>query len=80
MTVFANAACGLEVDAMPAPKRMDDELCNHERRVDWTFALREVEEVPAAEVVLQLVVLKAPAIPADDSSSSSSVLKIFMVE
>ena len=80
MTVFANAACGLEVDAMPAPKRMDDELCNHERRVDWTFALREVEEVPAAEVVLQLVVLKAPATPADDSSSSSSVLEIFMVE
>ena len=62
---------------------MDDELCNHERRVDWTFALREVEEVPAAaeEVVLQLVVLKAPANPADDSSSSSVLkLLIFMVE
>ena len=80
MTVFAKAACGLEVDAMPAPKRTDDELCNHERRVDWTFALREVEEVPAAEVVLQLVVLKAPATPTDDSSSSSVLEVIFMVE
>ena len=61
---------------------MDDELCNHERRVDWTFALREVEEVPPAaeEVVLQLVVLKAPATPADDSSSSGVLEVIFMVE
>jgi len=82
VTVFANAACGLEVvDAIPAPKRTDDELCNHERRVDWTSALREVEEVPAAAGVLQLV-LKAPATPNADDDSRSSVLEvmIFMVK
>ena len=79
VTVFANAACGLEaVAAIAEPKRMEEELVNHDRRVDGS-ALRDVEEQPA-EVALQLVVLKAPAAPNADDSNSSVDEVIFMVE
>lgn len=77
VAVFAKATCGLEADAMTEPKRTDAELCNHERRVDGTSALREVEDERAA--VLLQPVLKAPTTPSADDSSSV-VRGIFMVE
>ena len=44
MKAAAVATCGLEADNIADPKRIDDELCNQERRVDDTSALREVDD------------------------------------
>ena len=59
--------------------RTEEEVCNHERRVDGTSALREVVEKEELVGVLRLVVLKAPAAPTDDSNSNFRD-EIFMVE
>jgi len=60
--------------------RIEEDVSNHERRVDGASALREVE-LADDDDVLQLVVLKALAPPtADDSNSSVRDEEIFMVE